>query len=147
MASYDDLLDILKARKKYIQRTLGGDTTLIQQLISALQASKEQADLPFLLGKYYADKLSSIKASPDLFTSGLTDNELIKQYMFGLSSEEEKALLQKSIISQELQKELGLNIESPAVAAALEKDAIVQSLLRPQEKKKNLLEVLASYFE
>lgn len=147
MASYDELLDILRARQKYIQRTLGGDPELIQQLISASQTSKKEADFPSLLGQYYANKLSNVKASPDIVTSGRTDNELIKQYMLGLQSEEEKALLQKSIISQELQKQLGLDRESPAIAAALEKDAIVQSLLRPQEKEKSLFEVLASYFE
>lgn len=146
MSSYEDLIDILKARQKYIQRTLGGDPALIQQLISNSQSSNENKDFPTLLGQYYSNKLDTLKSSPDMMATGINDSDIIKQYLTGLQSDEEKALLQKSIISENLQKQLGLDRQSPAITAALEKDAIVQSILKPQEKEKSLLEVLASYF-
>lgn len=81
-----------------------------------------------------------------MMATGINDSDIIKQYLTGLQSDEEKALLQKSIISESLQKQLGLDRQSPAITAALEKDAIVQSILKPQEKEKSLLEVLTSYF-
>lgn len=146
MSSYEDLIDILKARQKYIQRTLGGDPALIQQLISNSQSSNENKDFPALLGQYYSNKLNTLKSSPDMMATGINDSDIIKQYLTGLQSDEEKALLQKSIISESLQKQLGLDRQSPAITAALEKDAIVQSILKPQEKEKSLLEVLTSYF-